>query len=256
MPSTASPSTGPPTPTPDEVRRAVAVHADPADAANLARFFQTHPGGYGEGDTFLGVRVPALRAVAKTYVALPPASLRELLDDAWHEHRMVALLIAVAAFKRAGQVRTADPSLRRALHETYLDAVCAGRVNNWDLVDCSAEWLVGEHLRTSSRTTALVEALTAETDLWRRRVAIMATFAWTKAGDPEPALTAAAAVLDDRRDLVQKAAGWMLREVGKRVGRGVLLDFLETHAGAMGRTALSYATEHLETDVRARLRAL
>lgn len=233
MPITASPSTGPPTPTPDEVRRAVAVHADPADAANLARFFQTHPGGYGEGDTFLGVRVPALRAVAKTYVALQPAGLRELLDDAWHEHRMVALLIAVAAFKRAGQVRTADPSLRRALHETYLDAVCAGRVNNWDLVDCSAEWLVGEHLRTSSRTTALVEALTAE-----------------------PALTAAAAVLDDRRDLVQKAAGWMLREVGKRVGRGVLLDFLETHAGAMGRTALSYATEHLEPEVRARLRAL
>ncbi len=243
-------------PTPDDVRRAVAAHADPVDAANLARFFQTHPGGYGEGDQFLGVRVPALRAVAKTYAALPPAGVRDLLDDPWHEHRMAALLIAVTAFRRAGKVRTADPALRQALHETYLDAVLAGRVDNWDLVDCSAEWLVGEHLRTSSRSTALMETLTAETDLWRRRVGIMATFAWTKAGDPAPALTAAAAVLDDRRDLVQKAAGWMLREVGKRVEGQVLFDFLEAHAARMGRTALSYATEHLAPEVRARLRAL
>ncbi|WP_319804512.1 DNA alkylation repair protein [Nocardioides malaquae] len=251
MPPTATPA-----PTPDDVRRAVAAHADPVDAENLARFFQTHPGGYGEGDAFLGVRVPALRAVAKAYVDLPPADIRELLDDPWHEHRMVALLIAVTAFRRAGRVRTADPELRQALHATYLEAVLAGRVDNWDLVDCSAEWLVGEHLRTTSRDTALVERLTAETDLWRRRVGIMATFAWTKAGDPAPALTAAAAVLDDRRDLVQKAAGWMLREVGKRVDRQVLLDFLEAHAAEMGRTALSYATEHLAPEVRARLRAL
>lgn len=254
----AVPSPTPPaaTPTPEDVRRAVDARADPTDAAHLARFFQTHPGGYGEGDAFLGVRVPALRAVAKTYVALPPAGIRALLDDAWHEHRMVALLIAVTAFRRAGRVRTADPALRRDLHATYLDAVLAGRVNNWDLVDCSAEWLVGEHLRTSSRTTALVETLTGETDLWRRRVGIMATFAWTKAGDPAPALAAAEAVLEDRRDLVQKAAGWMLREVGKRVDRQVLLDFLEVHAAQMGRTALSYATEHLEPEARARLRAL
>lgn len=244
------------TPAPDDVRRAVATHANPVDAANYARFFQTQPGGYGEGDRFLGVRVPALRAVARTYVALPPAGIRELLDDEWHEHRMVGLFIAVAAFKRASRPRTADPALREELHHTYLDAVLAGRVNSWDLVDASSEWLLGEHLRTSGGDTALVERFTDDPDLWRRRVGILATFAWTKAGDPDPTLRAAAAVVDDRRDLVQKASGWMLREVGKRVDRQVLLDFLEAYAARMGRTALSYATEHLDPAVRARLRSL
>lgn len=229
---------------------------DPVDAANLARFFQARPGGYGEGDRFVGVRVPALRAVAKSHADLPPPAIRALLDDDWHEHRLVALIIAVDAWRRALRPRTADAARRALLHETYLDAVYAGRVNNWDLVDVSAEWLIGEHLRTSGAAATLIGALTAEPDLWRRRVGIMATFAYTKAGDPAPTLTAAASVLDDRRDLIQKATGWMLREVGKRVGRDVLLDFLEAHAASMGRTALSYATEHLSADVRARLRAL
>lgn len=245
-----------PTPTADQVRSAVQALGEPADAANLARFFQVRPGGYGEGDRFVGVRVPALRAVAKSYADLPPEAIRALLDDEWHEHRLVALVIAVDAWRRARRPRTFDAQRCRHLHETYLDAVYAGRVNNWDLVDVSAEWLIGEHLRTSGAAPTLIQELTADPDLWRRRVGILSTFAYTKAGDPTATLAAAASVLDDRRDLIQKATGWMLREVGKRVGRDVLLEFLETHAAAMGRTALSYATEHLSPDVRAHLRAL
>src|SRR5690606_11982671 len=123
-----------------------------------------------------------------------------------------------------------------------LDAATAGRINNWDLVDVSAEWLVGEHLRTSDGDTTLMETLSGEQDLWLRRIGIMSTFAFVKAGDPAPTLKAVSAILDDRRDLVQKASGWMLREVGKRVDRDVLVDFLSAHAAQMGRTALSYAT--------------
>ncbi|WP_204163447.1 DNA alkylation repair protein [Nocardioides gilvus] len=239
-----------------EVRTALAAVADPIDAANLARFFQTQPDGYGEGDVFIGVRVPAARAVATTYADLPLDQIRSLLDDAEHEHRFTALVIAVNAFRRALRARTQDPTLRADLHALYCDAVHSGRVNNWDLVDVSAEWLVGEHLRTSASTTALIHALTAQQDLWRRRVGIMATFAFIKAGDPSPTLIAVASVLDDRRDLIQKASGWMLREVGKRIDRDLLVDFLDTHAASMGRTALSYATEHLEPALRAELRAL
>ena len=238
------------------VRTALAAASDPVDAANLARFFQTQPGGYGEGDLFIGVRVPAARAVAKAYADLPLTEVRTLLDDPEHEHRLTALVIAVNAFRRALRPRTSDPELRARLHDLYLDAVLAGRVNNWDLVDVSAEWLIGEHLRTSAAGTALIERLTGEQDLWGRRVGIMSTFAHTKAGDAAPALTATIKVLDDRRDLIQKASGWMLREVGKRVDRDLLVDFLQTHAPTMGRTALSYASEHLDPALRAALRAL
>lgn len=248
--------TDPGTPTADDVRSALARVADPDDAVTYARFFQTQPGGYGEGDLFIGVRVPKARAVARAYAALPLDELRDLLDDVEHEHRLTALVIAVEAFKRALRPRTRDDDLRRRLHALYLDAVRAGCVDNWDLVDVSAEWLVGEHVRTSGAGTALIHTLAGDEDLWRRRVGILATFAHTKAGDPQPTFAVAEQVLADRRDLVQKATGWMLREVGKRVDRAQLVDFLTDHAGDMGRTALSYATEHLDADLRAHLRSL
>lgn len=240
----------------DDVRAALALRADPYYAEKLAQFFQTHPGGYGEGDLFVGVRVPAVRAVAKEHADLPLAELRDLLDDDEHEHRLAGLVIAVDAFRRALKPRSRDDALRGELHELYLDAVQAGCVNNWDLVDVSAEWLVGEHLRTSGTDTGLIRRLVAEEDLWRRRVGIIATFAYLKAGETAPTFAAAAAVIDDRRDLIQKASGWMLREAGKRVDRAVLIDYLTEHAARMGRTALSYATEQVDPELRAYLRSL
>src|SRR4029453_6823491 len=162
-----------------------------------------------------------------------------------------ALLVMVRQFQAASRARTRDDEARLELHETYLDAVQAGRVNNWDLVDSSAEFLVGEFLREGGRgDDPLLDGLAASASLWERRVAVLATFAFIKSGDAGPMLRLAPRLLDDREDLIHKAVGWMLREVGKRVDRGVLTRFLDEYAGQMPRTMLSYATEHLTPDER------
>lgn len=232
--------------------------ADPARAATLRAFFRTGPGEYGDGDVFLGVRVPVLRALVRRAQDLPPAEATALLESPAHEHRLAALLVLVARYQRATRARTRDDAERDALHARYLVAVRAGRVNSWDLVDCSAEWLVGDWLLGPPRheVAPVLDPLAASSSLWERRVAMLATFAFTKAGDPGPALTYAARLLGDRENLMHKAVGWMLREVGTRVAREVLLTFLDEHAARMPRVALSYATEHLAPAERARLRAL
>ena len=236
-----------------DVQAALAERADPVDAVHLQRFFKTGPGQYGEGDVFIGVRVPATRSVVKGFVALPAGEVDELLDSAVHEHRLAALLILNAQFARASRPRTADQAARERIVEQYLAAVRRGRVNNWDLVDSSAEYVLGAWLLDRPRD--VLDALAASEVLWERRVALLATFAFIKSGDPTTTLTLSERLLADRADLIQKAVGWMLREVGKRVDRAVLLDFLERYAPRMGRTALSYATEHLDPETRARLRA-
>ncbi|WP_198295490.1 DNA alkylation repair protein [Diaminobutyricimonas sp. LJ205] len=155
--------------------------------------------------------------------------------------------------------RTRDEPARAALHAAYLDAVRAGRVNNWDLVDCSAEYLVGEYLAGESqagRSLVLLDDLAASESLWERRVAVLATFAFIKQGDAAPTLHLAERLLADREDLIHKAVGWMLREVGKRVDRATLTGFLDAQAARMPRTMLSYATEHLDPAERAHYRAL
>jgi 3-methyladenine DNA glycosylase AlkD len=137
--------------------------------------------------------------------------------------------------------------------ELYLAAVRRGRVNNWDLVDVSAEHIVGPWLLDKPRD--LLFQLARADSLWERRVALLSTFAFIKAGDASTTLALSELLLGDRHDLIQKALGWMLREVGKRVDRSLLTGFLDRHATAMGRTALSYATEHLPPEVRAGYRA-
>ncbi|MEE2033279.1 DNA alkylation repair protein [Rhodococcus chondri] len=232
-----------------DVRAALDAAADPEAAARLGRFFKTGPGEYGEGDVFLGLRVPQTRAVVRRFRALPLAEARALLNSPVHEHRLAGLLILVDRFGR-------NPEARGRIVELYLHALRAGRVNNWDLVDASSDHILGRWLVCGSGDRELLDDLAADPDLWRRRAALLATFAFVKQGDPEPTLTTVSKVLDDRRDLIQKAAGWMLREVGKRIDRATLVAFLDSHAAAMGRTALSYATEHLDAEERARLRAL
>jgi 3-methyladenine DNA glycosylase AlkD len=229
-----------------DVRAALAESADPADAIHLQRFFKTGPGEYGEGDAFIGVRVPATRRVVKRFRGLDPGEIDLLLDSDVHEHRLAAVLLLVDAYP-------ADPD---AVFVQYLAAVARGRVNNWDLVDASAEHIVGPQVRTGRAPASLLDDLAASPDLWERRVGVLATFDFIKRGDAGPALRLCEALLPDRHDLIQKATGWMLREVGKRVSRDALLGFLDAHAGAMGRTALSYATEHLAPEQRAHYRAL
>ncbi|AOW91879.1 DNA alkylation repair protein [Rhodococcus sp. WMMA185] len=240
--------------TADRVIAALDDLADADDARVLQRFFKTGVGEYGEGDVFVGVRVPALRKVAKRFASLSLDEVDALLDSPVHEHRLVGLLILVDAFKRASRVRSRDEDLRERIAERYLAAVMRGRVNNWDLVDLSALYILGDWLYDRSRSP--VFALGTDEDLWRRRVALLTTFGFIRRGDASTTLELAAQVLPDRRDLTQKATGWMLREVGKRVDRGLLLGFLDQHASEMGATALSYATEHLDPDTRTHYRLL
>lgn len=233
----------------DEVVRALGEVADAGDAQHLQRFFKTGPGDYGEGDLFIGVRVPATRKVAARFADLPLPEIDALLDSPVHEHRLAALLILVGRFERADAVRTRDEAERERIADFYLAAVLRGRVNNWDLVDSSAERVLGGWLYDRPRD--LVFTLGDDDDLWRRRVALLTTFGFIRRGDASTTLGLAPRLLGDRRYLTQKALGWMLREVGKRVDRVLLTGFLDRYAAEMGAVALSGATEHLDADARA-----
>lgn len=240
------------TSTADDVKRALDELSDAADAVNLARFFKTGPGEYGEGDVFIGVRVPGTRSVVRAHADLDLPEVTVLLDSPVHEHRLAGLLVLATQFDRAA--KAGDDALREKIASFYLDLVLRGRVNNWDLVDSSADRILGAWLYDRPRDP--VFALAADDDLWRRRVALLSTFGFIRRGDASTTIEVAESVLGDRRDLTQKATGWMLREVGKRVDRDLLTGFLDRHAAAMGRTALTYACEHLTAEERAGYRAM
>jgi len=227
---------------------ALVAASDPADAKNLQRFFKTGKGEYGAGDKFIGVRVPATRAIAKNFADLSPGDLNDLLDSEFHEHRFAALVIMVGQYKRAS-----DPAERERLFDFYLAAMRRGRINNWDLVDCSAEFIVGEYLYEKPRE--LLPRLARSGIVWERRIAVLSTFAFIKHGDASTTLELAASLLNDKHDLIQKAVGWMLREVGKRVDRDLLVQFLREHAAQMPRVMLAYATEHLSQAERVYFRS-
>ncbi len=231
------------------VMAAVDALADPERAAGSARFFKSGPGQYGEGDRFVGVPVPRLRSLVASFRGLDARGVVDLLDSPMHEHRLMGLFLLRDGFERSD-----TEAARRDWVELYLDAVTRGRVNNWDLVDSSADPILGVWLLDRPRD--LLGRFASDDDLWCRRVGIVATFAFIRRGDPSALYEIGPLVVADRRDLIQKAFGWMLREAGKRCDRDELVRFLETHAAAMGRTALSYATEHLDADHRAALRAM
>lgn len=231
--------------TASDVTRALADASDDAAALSAAHFFKTCPGEYGEGDIFLGVSMPAARTIAKRFGDLDQGELDQLLWSDIHEHRMVALLIMVAQYRER-------PS--RQLVDDYLAAARAGRVNNWDLVDASAEFIVGEYYFDKPRNVFF--ALAKSDQLWERRIAIVGTFGFIKRGDASTTLEIAEKLLREKHDLIQKAVGWMLREVGKRVDRQLLVGFLDAHAGAMPRTMLSYAIEHLEAAQKTHYRSI
>ena len=226
---------------------ALVAASDPVDAKNLQRFFKTGKGEYGAGDKFVGVRVPATRTIAKGFPDLSPGDLNDLLDSEFHEHRFAALVIMVAQYKRA------DAAEQERLFDFYLAAMRRGRINNWDLVDSSAEFIVGEHLLDKPRD--LLPRLARSGIVWERRIAVLSTFAFIKHGDASTTLELASALLNDRHDLIQKAVGWMLREVGKRVDRDLLVQFLREHAAQMPRVMLAYATEHLSPAERVYFRS-
>lgn len=228
----------------DEISARLRSLADPDRALEMAPFFKTGPGQYGEGDRFLGLSVHVVRSVAREFRDVPPARLLPLLRSPWHEERLCCLVIWVAQFDRRRSL--AD---RRELFDLYWKN--RGRVNNWDLVDVSAPRLVGEFLRTTDGFAPLM-ALVRSPSLWDRRIAILATWAWTKAGDVSLTLRLAGMLLGDGHDLMHKATGWMLREALK-VDEKPVLAFLRTHADVMPRTMLRYAIERLDEPLRKRL---
>jgi 3-methyladenine DNA glycosylase AlkD len=209
--------------------------ADDAAAEAMRRFFKTGPGQYAEGDNFLGIKTAPLRQLAREFQSLPLDEARKLLCSRFHEARMLALLVLVAAFEKG------DESVRQAIHELYLANV--ERVNNWDLVDGSAPAIVGGFL--ADRDRGLLSKLAGSASLWERRIAIVATLHFIRQGDFADTLRLAELLLDDCEDLIHKAAGWMLREVGKR-DETVLEGFLATHCRQMPRTMLRYAIERFE----------
>jgi 3-methyladenine DNA glycosylase AlkD len=213
--------------------------ADPGRAGILSRFFKTGKGQYGEGDVFLGITVPGQRSVAKRYHTLPLKDVDKLLASSTHEHRLTALLILVIQYKKA------DEYQRRKIIDFYLSHT--GRINNWDLVDLSAEKILGDYLIEKDKS--VLYTLAQSRNLWERRIAIIATFAFIKKNLFDDTLRIAEKLLNDDHDLIHKAAGWMLREIGKR-DLSAEEGFLKKHHRAMPRTMLRYAIEHFEPQKR------
>ncbi len=219
--------------------------ANPEQARVSSSFFKTGTGQYGEGDRFLGIRMPVLRDYVKTHRgALTPARHKTLLKSPFHEERMVALLVWVYESEKsteAGQDKIARAFLRAKVY-----------ANNWDLIDVSVPDLLGPSLyRRAPFMVAAFKKLLNSEKLWDRRIAILSTFHSIRKGDFEHVQIACASVLEDREDLIHKASGWMLREAGKR-SPAVLRRFLKEHSGRMPRTMLRYAIERLPEPERKR----
>ncbi|MFA7088375.1 MAG: DNA alkylation repair protein [Patescibacteria group bacterium] len=211
----------------------------------LQRFFKTAPGEYGAGDVFMGLKVPFIRSAARKYRHLPLSAVSKLLKDKRHEVRLCGLLILVDKYeysrKETEKEKIVDFYLR---HTKY--------INNWDLVDLSVYKILGDFLSGLDKKKARVflEKLLQSKNMWERRMAMVATYAFLKKGRAEETLFAAKKLLADKNDLIHKAIGWMLREMGKRVDDSQLRDFLDQNIRKISRTTLRYAIEHFSEDER------
>jgi 3-methyladenine DNA glycosylase AlkD len=218
-----------------DARQALEELENGYQADQLGRFFKTGPGEYGEGDKFLGLKVPQTREVSKRFQDLSFEQIQVLVKDEFHEVRQLGLFILVLQFKKAKTIEA-----RKVIFDFYMDIAKQGRVNNWDLVDSTAPYL-GAYLVETNNTELLGE-LANSNDLWLNRISVIFTFAFLRAGIIEPTLWMAEYHLDHKHDLMHKAVGWMLRELGK-VHHRALVSFLEQHATQMPRTMLRYSIE-------------
>jgi 3-methyladenine DNA glycosylase AlkD len=212
---------------------------DPARAESSMSFFKTGKGQYGAGDVFLGINVPNQRKLAKKYQNLPLTDLEKLLQSKYHEYRLTALFILVSQYRKGG------PREHAILFKFYCRML--PRINNWDLVDTSARPVVGEYLctyKTEKQAMQVLTKMARSKNLWERRVAVVAAWAFSMHQNPTPVFTLTGILLHDTEDLMHKACGWMLREVGRHCGEGILTDFLNVHASLLPRTTLRYAIEH------------
>ncbi len=218
----------------NELKKELESLADKKQAALLQRFFKTGKGEYAEGDIFLGIKVPVQRAVAKKYKDLPLKDVQELLNSKIHEHRLVALLIMMQRYDRA------EEDARKEIFETYLKNT--RNINNWDLIDLSSPSIVGNYLLNKPRNILYKLAKSKR----EKRIAMLATFELIANKETKDALAIAEILVHDKHDLIQKAVGWMLRELGKRVSQEEEEKFLRKHYKQMPRTMLRYAIERFD----------
>lgn len=218
----------------------------------LCRFFKTGKGEYGEGDRFLGLKVPQTRAVVRqARLQVSFAEISKLLSNEYHEARLAGFLLIVeemsAALPKRRKAQPESAARRREIARFYLES--GHRANNWDLVDLSAPYILGQYLLHEPEQRGVLDKLAASSNLWENRIAIVSTAALIRAGQFEDTLRIASLLLSHPHDLIHKAVGWMLREVGKR-HEPLLLRYLDENATKMPRTALRYAIERLAPDLR------
>jgi 3-methyladenine DNA glycosylase AlkD len=221
----------------ENLKKEMKEMANPEKAKLLQRFFKTGKGEYGEGDIFLGITVPSQRILAKKYQALPMNELSLLLHSQIHEHRLTALLILIERFRKAKE--------KEEIFNFYLSHT--KNINNWDLVDLSSHVIVGNYLLDKPRK--ILYSLANSNFLWERRIAVISTFAFIKNNQLDDAVKLSSILLKDKQDLIHKAVGWVLREVGKK-NLSLLESFLSAHCPEMPRTALRYAIEKFPKEKR------
>ena len=226
----------------DSLKKELQECADEKQAEILQRFFKTGKGEYGEGDIFLGIKVPAQRQISKKY-NLELDEIQELLKSDMHEHRLIGLFILIDKYEKS------LPEKKHIIFDFYLQNI--RNVNNWDLVDLSAPRIVGDFLSENSDKKQIIYDLAQSDNLWKKRIAIVSTFAFIKNNEFEDTLAISEILLDDSHDLIHKAVGWMLREVGKK-NQEILEDFLKKHYKKMPRTMLRYSIERFDEEKRKR----
>lgn len=222
-----------------QLQKEVKALYDPEKSKFLSRFFKTGQGEYGEGDVFYGLTVPQSRRIAVKYKDVPLTDVKKLLKSKVHEERLISLLILVHNFKKA------DEKQQKEIYDFYL--VNTQYINNWDLVDLSADKIVGGYLKAKDRS--ILQKLARSKNIWERRISIISTFQFIKdLQEYEDTFAVADILLHDKHDLIQKAVGWMLREVGKRVSQEKEESFLQTRYKTMPRTMLRYAIERFSQE--------
>ncbi len=222
------------------IKKELGQVSSPERARNSQRYFKTGPGEYGEGDEFIGATMPQQREIAKKYLGIDLKSIQNLLNSRIHEERMVGLLILTYKFPNA------DESEKNEIFDFYLRNT--QRINNWDLVDVTAPKIVGEYLLDKDRK--VLTKLAGSELLWDRRIAIIATATFINNGEYEWTFRLTEMLIEDSEDLIHKATGWMLREVGKKCGEDIEVEFLDRYASKMPRTMLRYAIERFSPQLR------
>ncbi len=241
-------------------KEAIAAMGEMADEKQrevLMRFFKTGKGEYGEGDKFLGLKVPKTRSVAAECKDMPREEIEQLLQSEWHEARLCGLLVLVSQFNKLCSKRQIDNKEAMKKRDSLIEFYVANaeRANNWDLVDLSAPktlgyWLTMPSCYTDDEKMALVDRLAESDNLWKKRISMVCTWGSLQKGNPAYTLRYAERHLHHPHDLMHKAVGWMLREMGKRVSIELLRSFLDMHASEMPRTALRYAIEKMDEKER------